>query len=135
MTRVKWVVASLIVLSAVAGLAARPDKVPSVEDIMKKAHGAKTGLRPQIKDAVEKGKPDYADLAKKSKEFVELASALEKNAAPKGDKAEWVKLCKSYAGQVVDLDKAVGKKDDKAVLAAIKKLDANCMDCHDKFRD
>jgi cytochrome c556 len=135
MTRAKWLFATLIGLGMAAGLAAQGGNVPDVATIMEKAHAARKGLRAQIKDAVDKGSPDWADLQKKSKQFYELANALEKNAAPKGDKAEWVKLSKAYAGQVKDLDAAVAKKNGEAVKGAIKKLDANCMDCHDKFRD
>jgi hypothetical protein len=110
-------------------------KVPSIEEIMDKAHANKTGLRAKISDEAKKASPDWATIQKQSKEFVGLAEALAKNDCPKGDKTSWQKLTKEYAEQVKDLDKAAAKKDAKALTAANQKLNANCASCHEKHRD
>ena len=117
------------------GLVLAGGQVPSIEDIMEKAHANKTGLRAKIAEEVKKPSPDWSTVQKQSKEFVSLAEALAKNNVPKGDKSSWQKLTKDYAEQVKDLDKSVAKKDAKAVTAANQKLNANCTTCHEKHRD
>lgn len=127
MTKTKWLVACVALLAVVGMVAA----APSVEEIMTKCHKAKVGLRDQIKVAAEAASPNWADIAKKSKEFVECAGQLDKNDPPKGEKDSWIKLCKAYNADVKALDAAVAKKDAKAVLEANKKLGAGCKGCHD----
>ena len=62
----------------------------------------------------------------------------EKATANAGNKADWAK----YTKEMTDLSKqltdeaAKGDKADKGKLAGVlKRLDANCTNCHNKFRD
>lgn len=59
--------------------------------------------------------------------------------APMGKKtpAEWIKLSQEMGKEAVDAAElaAKPKPDDKAVKAALKKIDATCTNCHDKYRD
>jgi len=126
MTRAQWLVA-LVAMLGVAGVIG----AASIDEIMTKGHKAKTGLRAQIKSGAEMANPNWADIQKKSKEFVDLASGLVKNDPPKGDKASWEKLCKEYVDLVKAIDEAAAKKDAKALAAADKKLGASCKGCHD----
>jgi cytochrome c556 len=126
---------AVIALLFGVGIVLAGSKVPSVEEIMEKAHANKTGLRAKIADEVKAASPDWATIQKQTKEFVTLAEALAKNSPPKGDKKSWEKLSKEYAEQVKDLDKAAAKKDAKAVTAANQKLNGNCQGCHDVHRD
>jgi cytochrome c556 len=127
--------ASLVFLLAVLPLAAYQGKATTIKDVMKKAHDNKNGLRTQIRAESEKATPDWADVQKMTKEFVELAGALEANKPPKGDAAAWKKTCSSYVDQVKALDAAAGKKDAKAVGEANKKLTASCSSCHKAHRE
>ena len=129
----KGIAAFVLLIGAGALLAG--GKVPSIEEIMDKAHANKTGLRAKIADEVKKPAPDWATVQKQSKEFVTLAEALAKNDPPKGAKPNWVKLSKEYADAVKELDKSVVKKDGKAVTTANQKLNANCTACHEAHRD
>jgi hypothetical protein len=59
--------------------------------------------------------------------------------APMGKKtpAEWIKLSREMGTEAVETAELAGKPkpDDKMVKAAVKKLEATCTNCHDKFRD
>ena len=130
----KWIAAIGMVLGL--GLALRADdKLPSIEDIMEKAHANKTGLRAKIMDEVKKPSPDWAGVQKNAKEFLSLADALAKHDAPKGDKNNWKKLSKEYAEGIKDMEKSASRKDAKTVTATLQKLNANCTACHDAHRD
>lgn len=102
------------------------------EEIMKKLNKKKTGIHYAIETSIKDGKWDAA--AKQSKDYTELASALEKNEPEKGDKTSWAKLCKEYAGLVKDLDSAVQKKDMAKALEIHKKISNTCETCHEAHR-
>jgi hypothetical protein len=108
--------------------------IPTIEEIMSKAHKPKK-LREQIKADLDKSSPDWPAIQKKSKDFLTLASALEKNSPPRGDVGSWKKLSKDYADTVKMLDDAVGKKDVKAAQAANTRLTTKCMECHKIHRE
>jgi hypothetical protein len=59
--------------------------------------------------------------------------------APMGKKspAEWLKLSREMATEAVETAELARKPkpDDKMVKAAVKKLEATCTNCHDKYRD
>jgi cytochrome c556 len=133
MRKMLWVGAGLLGLFLGAGAA--EDKVPSIDDIMSKAHKAKTGLRDKVANEAKKASPDWTDIQKNSQEFEKLATLLGKNDPPKGDKASWKKLCDDYVGDVKDLNAAAKKKDKDGLIAANKKIGASCMECHDKHRE
>jgi cytochrome c556 len=135
MKRVTGIVAGLLVLGLAVNLAANQAKTPSIKEVMKKAHDNKAGLRAQIKTEADKPNPDWADVQKLTKEFVQLTSALDGNKPPKGDAAAWKKQCQGYVEQVKALDAAAGKKDAAAVKAANQKLASNCGGCHKAHRE
>ena len=123
-----------LAMTLVTALFAQGGKTPAISEIMQKAHQSKTGLRAKIGDEVDKSSPDWTEIQRLSKEFVELTAALEKNKPPRGDAAQWQKLAKQYADSVKNLDQLVAKKDAKEVKAATQKLAANCKGCHDEHR-
>jgi hypothetical protein len=59
--------------------------------------------------------------------------------APMGNKTpdEWIKLAKEMGTEAVAAAELARKPkpDDKMVKAAVKKLEATCTNCHEKFRD
>ncbi len=132
MKRAIWATAGLLVTTLVVAFAGDPD---SIDDIMTKAHKSKTGLRDQIAAELKKASPDWADVQKKTKEFVALASALKKFDPPKGDKKSWGQLSDAYVADVKNLDLAAGKKSKEDTAAAAEKLKKGCMPCHDAHRD
>jgi hypothetical protein len=123
----------VLVFGVVLGYCA--DDVSSIDDIMTKAHKNKTGLRDQIAMELKKGSPDWADVQKKTKEFVKLAGMLSKFDPPKGEKSSWKKLSDAYTAEVKTLDDAAGKKDQAAATKANDKLKTGCMPCHDAHRE
>jgi hypothetical protein len=110
------------------------DKPPSIKDIMNKAHKGGDSLIQAVGKDLKADTPDWEDAAKKSKELLELGSALGKNNPPKGEKDSWEKLTKLYADTAKELDDAVQKKDKDAALTAHKKLAGSCMNCHRAHR-
>lgn len=122
----KWL-AALVILFGMAGVIA----AASIDEIMVKAHKARTGLRDQIKNAAAMPNPDWAEIQKKTKEFVELAKELVKHDPPMGDRASWEKHCAEYVEIIKALDEAAAKKDAKAIADVNKKLGASCKGCHD----
>jgi len=83
---------------------------------------------------------DYQQIVPMMYRIAAVAQATEAMVpAPMGKKtpAEWVKLSKDMETESVaaaELAKK-SKPDDKMVKAALKKLDATCTACHEKFRD
>lgn len=134
MMRSGWGVVGLLMLGVVVGLSAGGNENPTIEQIMEKAHKTKTGLRDQIAAEMKKDAPDWADVQKKTKEFVTLIDALGKNEPPMGDKANWKKLTTAYAKHVRELDAAAGKKDRQSVSGMNTKLGTVCKSCHDVHR-
>jgi cytochrome c556 len=108
--------------------------VPSIEDIMQKVNKRKSGLHSQIADALKAGTVNWEDVQKKTKEMATLADFLGKNDPPKGDKASWAKLTKTYAVDANALNSAAENKNQSAANAAIKKLSGECMGCHRAHR-
>lgn len=130
-----WIVTGFCIACGAASLCAFDGKTPTVKEVMKKAHDNKSGLRAQIKTEAEKASPDWADIQKMTKEFVELASALESNKPGKGDVAGWTKQCQGYVTLVKALETAAGKKDAAAMKAANDKIIRYCGGCHKAHRE
>jgi hypothetical protein len=83
---------------------------------------------------------DYQQMVPLMYRIAAIAQPTEAFApAPMGKKtpAEWIKLSKEMATEAVAVAELAGKPkpDDKAVKAAVKKVEATCTMCHDKFRD
>ncbi|HEY1378137.1 MAG TPA: hypothetical protein VGF55_15150 [Gemmataceae bacterium] len=115
-------------------LTAADDKVPSIEDIMQKVNKRKGGLHSELGDALKAGKIDWEAVQKNTKEYAAFAEFLGKNDPPKGSKASWERLTKTYADDAKTLHEAAEKKDKTALAAAHKKLSGECMGCHRQHR-
>lgn len=123
--------AGLLVVS-MYGIAA-DDKTPDIETVMKKVNGGK-GLHKSVAADLKARTIDWAAVAKKTKEYSELASALGKNEPPKGEKKSWDKLTKEYADNAKALNTAAEKKDKSATAAAHAKFMRMCKPCHDTHK-
>jgi hypothetical protein len=64
-------------------------------------------------------------------------TAMVPAAAGKKNPADWLKFAKDMGDEAVAAAELARKPkpDTKAVKAAVKKLEATCVSCHDKFRD
>lgn len=96
-----------------------------ISEVMKKSFG-KDGFKSSISKAVKGEK--WEDAAKSAKEWNELAAALGKNKAPKGDAKSWAKLCDGFVEATKGVLTGAEKKDAKAVNKAMGTI--NCMSCH-----
>lgn len=120
-----------------AGLTATADdkkdeKLPSISEIMKKAHGKTEGYLGKLKGQVKDGKWD--DAKKTAKDLVIVAEALAKNDPPKGDKESWEKLTKNYIKHSKSINEAAKKEEAKGVTDGLKALGGSCGDCHKAHR-
>jgi cytochrome c556 len=132
-----WAAAAGLLLTGLGinRLGAADDKVPSIEEIMKKVNKRKAGLHDNIGEALKMGTVDWESVQEKSKQYAALADFLGKNDPPKGSKASWEKLTKTYATDAKALYAAAEKKDKAAVSAAHRKLQGECMGCHRAHRE
>jgi cytochrome c556 len=108
-------------------------KTPTPSEIMKKANG-KNGLKAALQKGLKANPVDWDATQKQTKEYAELAGALGKNDAPKGDKASWEKLTKAFADNAKDMNTAAEKKDQAGTQAALTKITGSCMACHSQHR-
>jgi len=111
-------------------LGAADDKVPTIEEIMQKVNKRKGGLHADLGDALKAAKTDWDTVKTNTKQYATLAEFLGKNDPPKGAKASWDKLTKTYADDAKALNAAAEKMDKTAVANLHKKLSGECMGCH-----
>ncbi|HEX4591306.1 MAG TPA: hypothetical protein VH120_15325 [Gemmataceae bacterium] len=116
-------------------LGAADDKVPTIEDIMQKVNKKKGGLHADVGDALKKGTVDWDTIQAKTKQYATLADFLGKNDPPKGSKASWEKLTKTYADDAKTLNSAAEKKDKQGATTAWNKLSRECMGCHRQHKE
>ncbi|MBA4191056.1 MAG: hypothetical protein C0467_23980 [Planctomycetaceae bacterium] len=102
-----------------------------VEAIMKKNHGKKGGLIPQIADLVKNDK--IGDALPQAKQAATLAAGLVKYQPKKGDKKTWADLAKEYADSTKDLATSVEKKDVDGAKSALSAINGSCKACHEAF--
>src|SRR5262249_34360339 len=116
--------AGFLALAAVAMVAVdRPravaqEKAADIKEVMTRAHKGPSALLPARGKELKSAAPPWADIQKQSRELVELATSLGKNAAPTGEKDSWQKLTQQYLASARDLDEAAQKKDKKAAETA-----------------
>lgn len=120
-----------LTLLAACATAARPD---AIEKIMDKGF-KKGGLRHQITTEVAKDHPDWAALAKKSKDFQTLVEQLAKQSPPKGDPDNWKTLTQTVLTEAKTLCESTEKKDQARAKDSLKKINSSCKSCHDAHRE
>ena len=106
------------------------DKMLSISDIMKKSFGGKMSLKAKITTGV-KGEA-WDDVKKAAAEFKAHGDALAACKCPKGDGDSWKKLTAKFKDASAGVAEAAGKKDAKALTAALGKV--NCKECHDAHK-
>jgi cytochrome c556 len=109
---------------------AQDGKTPTIKDVMDALHkGAKSPLA-QVKAQLKADAPDWAEIKKTTKQFVEYGTALAKNTPPKGDPEAFKALATAYATSARALDEAAQKEDLPATKAAFAKIASSCKSCH-----
>lgn len=107
---------------------------PTTKEVMTRLHKGENPPITAVKKNLQAEPPNWAEVQKLTHDFATLTASLSKNDPPKGDKASWMSLTKSYADSAKELDAAAVKKDKAAALAAHGKLAAACANCHKAHR-
>lgn len=134
-------VSGLILLAVAVWLSssadAQGDKPPTIKEIMGKLNKGPNSLCPTIGKGLRADDPKWDELQKESKDFVVIAEGLSKNNPPRGDKANWDKLAKTYVDNAKAFEDAAQKKDKKAAQAAHMRLAdmKSCNACHNAHRN
>ncbi len=105
----------------------KEDKNYTIEEIMKKGHGAK-GLLKGIAAEVKQEKWD--DAVKDAKLLKAFGVSLGKNKPEKGSAESWKKLTDAYKDNTEAVYKAAETKDAKGVTTALGKIQKSCKGCH-----
>ena len=127
-------VAGMLALLATAfalnGSAAQDEKVPTIKQIMGKAHKGGNALINHIGKDLKAAEPDWKHIQEDTKELLDLGKSLGKNTPPKGEKTAWEKVTKQYVDTATALNTAAEKMDKQAAVDAHKKLTTYCAGCH-----
>ncbi len=97
-------------------------------------------IEKDLRDAIKAGKIDSKDAIVMGARSAALADYTAKLPTDKamtnaGMKAKWERWAKDMGTAGKELCETAAKNDAKAVLAAMKKLDASCSNCHNDFRN
>jgi len=131
------VVLGIVLALLVDSLEAQNAKPPTIKEIMAKLNKGPNSLCPSIGKDLRADEPKWNDIQKEAKAFAGFAEELPKLKPPRGDKANWDKLAKTFADNAKALDEAAQKKDKEAAQAVHKRLAdmKNCNACHDAHRN
>ncbi len=128
----KWMLAMCAGLAVLSGsFAMMPHE--GIEEIMEKGF-KKGGLRQQIGNEIDKDKPNWAEVEKKTSELSKLCTALCKEKQPQGEAESWKKLTEALAANVKSLSSAISKKDQPGAKATMTRINNSCKECHDIHR-
>jgi hypothetical protein len=117
-----------VYLSAGVRVSADDEKLPSISEIMKKAHKKTDGYLDKLTAEAKGGKWD--DAKDDAKSLLLAGEALGKNTPPKGEAKSWEKLTAKYVESAKGVSEAVEKKDSKAVTDSIGAIRKSCGACH-----
>ena len=136
----RWLIAMVALVSLASWLAiadAQDAKPPTVKEIMKKANFRDGSLCPLLGRALKVDEPNWDEVQREAHLFATLVSALGQNDPPRGDKASWQQLTKTYGAAAKELDDAAQRKDRASALAAHAKVanPATCNGCHKVHRN
>jgi len=127
---VSLVVSGFVLAGLVIAVSAQDAKTPTIKEVMVKLNKGPVSLTTTIAKGLNVDEPTWDDIKKQSKEFCTFSEALGRNKPSKGDEKSWTKLTDAYNESAKALAEAADKMDKKAAMAAIKKLQGSCMNCH-----
>ena len=131
--------ASLLGFLAVIAWTSRPagaqdDEMPTIKQIMAKLHkGAKAPLK-TVQTQLKGDSPDWSKVETEAKIIEKFGAFLPKAEPPKGEKASYEKLAKSYEKNAKALKEAAEKEDLTKARDATKALGKSCAACHKAHR-
>ncbi|MFL5243477.1 MAG: cytochrome C [Gemmataceae bacterium] len=131
---VYFTAAAVTVACLVLAAEAQDTKTPTIKEVMGKLTKGPNSLTTTIGKELNVDEPTWDDIKKQSKEFCTFAEALGRNKPPKGDAKSWSTLTEAYADNAKSLSEAADKMDKKAAVAAHRKLQTACMNCHKAHR-
>jgi cytochrome c556 len=102
----------------------------TIKSIMKKLHAKDKGHVNVAKAAVAANPVDWEAVEKAAKPIEALGKAMGKLDPPKGDKEDYVKLCKDYTEKATALLTAAKDKKQPEAQKAVEALSKSCMKCH-----
>lgn len=126
------VFAGFAVMVACVAVDAADEKAAPTKTVMKTLFAKETGLCGKCAAAGKGEKWD--DAQKLAKTLSECAANLPKNKCPKGDAESWAKLTKEFAELADAVNKAAESKDKDKFAAAIKAFTGTCKTCHDAHK-
>jgi hypothetical protein len=106
----------------------------TVKEVMGRLNKGSAALTPTLRKQIQAGAPDWSEIQKETKEYVELATALSQAQPPKGNGPSWAKFTREYADAARALNVAADQQNKSAALAAHRKLTNLCMSCHQAHR-
>jgi len=135
-----WLMTAIVLAGLGFGLTladAQNAKPPTVKEIMKKVNFRDGSLCPLLGRALKVDEPNWDEVQREAHQFTTLVNALALNDPPRGDKASWQQLTKSYGTAAKELDDAAQRKDRAAALSAHAKVanPATCNGCHKVHRN
>lgn len=135
-----WWTAGMALVCVAFGLTgadAQDAKPPTVKEIMKKVNFRDGALCPLLGRALKVDEPNWEEVQRETQQFATLVNALAQHDPPRGDKASWQQLAKTYGAAAKELDDATQRKDRPAALAAHAKVanPATCNGCHKAHRN
>jgi cytochrome c556 len=128
------VLALVALIAGVTSASADSEKTPSIKEVMGKLNKGPDCIKSVLTKELKADQPNWQEIQKQTKEYVQGTVALEKATPKKGDKESWTKQTKAYHDGAVALDAAAQSKDKGATVAANSKLGTSCMSCHQQHR-
>src|SRR6185312_7998925 len=79
-------------------------------------------------------KPDFARILPAAREAASVARRLEQKDIAGPLSAYWSELVRNMKSSALDLERACRESNAQAVVAAARRLDASCLNCHAVFQ-
>lgn len=106
----------------------------SAHGIMHRIGEGPGALHGQVGQAIEADAPDFEAIKPWTKEYLELAVALQKTSPKRGSADAWNAQTERFVQAASELDKAVQGSDKSGATAAHATLGQSCMACHQAHR-
>ena len=129
---------SLAVAAAVGLATRRPGPDSSVQKVMaifRPPSEGGDGYGPILAEAARSGsaRPDFARILPAARAAAEAAGRIERQ-KPDGLAPRWYRFASEMRTSAGDLERACEESDSSALVAAARRLEATCVQCHAVFR-
>jgi cytochrome c556 len=110
------------------------DSKLSINAVMHKQYTVSRAPFKRIKKELAADDPDWDKVREATKNFVNLATALEKNEPTSGEKESWTRFTKQHFGDAKAMDDAAEARDKAAILTVHRRVGDSCKACHQAHR-